>query len=166
MHADCIGIELPLSNYRLLQGISSLRGELETEPAQVEKVSVKLSVLVAEDNQVNQMVVRGLLNQIGIVPVFASDGREAVERICNGQQSFDLILMDCEMPEMDGFEATQKIRAWERLNQRNPIPIIALTAHILPEYTQKTTQVGMNGHLSKPVDKLALTALLQRYAQA
>lgn len=155
-------VELPLTNYRLVNNLQA--GESEKAAASEDTVSMQLNVLVAEDNKVNQMVVKGLLKQLGISPVFANNGVEVVDLFCDASKHFDLILMDCEMPELDGFEAAQKIRSWEQSLRRKSTPIIALTAHILNEYIEKATQVGMNGYLSKPIDKAALSAMLQQFA--
>ncbi|MFX4906756.1 response regulator, partial [Acinetobacter baumannii] len=73
-----------------------------------------LRVLVAEDNPVNRMVIKGLLGKLNIVPIFAENGVEACDAVQGASERFNLILMDCEMPEMDGFEATRAIRDYER----------------------------------------------------
>lgn len=109
-------------------------------------------ILVAEDNAVNQMVVKGMLNKINIEFDFANDGAIAVEKYRDSHQAFDLILMDCEMPNMDGFEATRAIRAFESQHKRRPIPIVALTAHVMQEHQEKSVASGMNGHLAKPLE--------------
>ncbi|WP_045827266.1 hybrid sensor histidine kinase/response regulator [Teredinibacter turnerae] len=123
----------------------------------------KLNVLVAEDNAVNRMVIEGLLNKHEIEPVFAEDGQEAVTAFETASPRFDLIFMDCEMPNMDGFEATEKIREHEKNRALTPMPIIALTAHVEAEHRQRVFNVGMNYYLTKPVtmDKLreALTSV-------
>lgn len=111
----------------------------------------ELKVLVAEDNVVNRMVIEGLLEKLGIKPEFAENGREAYESFTAQGKSFDLIFMDCEMPEMDGFEATLKIRKSEVDRGRPPTPIIALTAHVEAEHRQRVFDVGMNYYVSKPV---------------
>lgn len=109
-------------------------------------------ILVAEDNAVNQMVVKGMLNKINVAFEIANDGAIALEKIRNNAQTFDLILMDCEMPNMDGFEATRAIRDYEQRNNRSPIPIVALTAHVMEEHQRKSADSGMNGHLAKPLE--------------
>jgi signal transduction histidine kinase/CheY-like chemotaxis protein len=110
-----------------------------------------LRVLVAEDNPVNRMVIKGLLGKLSIVPVFAENGVEACDMAQQPKNRFSLILMDCEMPEMDGFEATRSIRDYERREALVPIPIIALTAHALQEHREAVFASGMNYYLSKPV---------------
>ncbi|WP_331344654.1 response regulator [Cellvibrio sp. UBA7661] len=111
----------------------------------------RLRVLVAEDNPVNRMVIKGLLSKLNIVPVFAENGVEACDIVTNASERFHVILMDCEMPEMDGFEATRTIRDYERREGLSAIPIIALTAHALQEHRDAVFACGMNYYLSKPV---------------
>jgi signal transduction histidine kinase len=110
-----------------------------------------LRVLLVEDNAVNQLLATDQLKQLGMEPVVLPDGADAVKVICADNAVFDLILMDCEMPGMDGFEATRKIRAWEAAQQRPATPIYALTAHVLAENSDKCRQAGMNGKLTKPI---------------
>ena len=110
-----------------------------------------LRVLVAEDNPVNRMVIKGLLGKLNIVPAFAGNGVEACDAVQGTSERFDLILMDCEMPEMDGFEATRSIRDYERREGLSATPIIALTAHALQEHREAVFASGMNYYLSKPV---------------
>ena len=123
--------------------------------------------LVAEDNSVNRLVVEGLLSQLGATAEFAHNGQDALACYLQSHASdstaqtgeaceppprpFDAILMDCEMPLMDGYEATRAIRAWEQENGREPIPIIALTAHVETQHKHQVFASGMNAYLSKPV---------------
>lgn len=111
----------------------------------------KLKVLLTEDNSVNQLIISALLKQIGIDAEIAPNGEEAFSLVSKQTTPFDLILMDCEMPILDGLEATRHIRAWEQSLQRKPIYIIALTAHALPEYHKRCLAAGMNDYLTKPL---------------
>ncbi len=120
-------------------------------------VITNLNVLVAEDNAVNRMVIEGLLNKFNIEPSFAENGVEALEMVTLENERYDLIFMDCEMPEMDGFEATSKIRDWEQNHSHNPVPIIALTAHVETEHRQRVFDCGMNYYLPKPISIDRLT---------
>jgi CheY-like chemotaxis protein len=86
------------------------------------------------------------------------DGKEALR--LTQEQTFDIILMDCEMPEMNGFDATIAIRQWEKENGRAPIPIIALTAHIMDEHKERSLQCGMNAYLAKPIELNELRDML------
>ncbi len=110
-----------------------------------------LHVLVAEDNKVNRKVVAGYLRRLNLVATYAEDGREATELYARNAPAWDLILMDCEMPGLDGFEATKQIRALERTKGFKPCCIVALTAHALPEYRDKALACGMDDYLTKPL---------------
>jgi DNA-binding response OmpR family regulator len=79
-------------------------------------------------------------------------------------QRYDLVLMDCEMPILDGFSATQQLRAWEAANQRQRTPVVALTAHILAEHKERARLAGMDGHMAKPVELSQLRELIQYWA--
>ena len=107
-----------------------------------------LSILLAEDHQVNQVLVTRLLEKEGYTVSVARNGREAFE--ARQTRDFDLILMDMQMPEMDGLEATEAIRAWEA-RHGGSIPILALTANAMQGDGEKCLEAGMNGYLSKPV---------------
>ena len=109
-----------------------------------------LKVLAAEDNGVNQLVLRTLLGQIGIEPTIVGDGRQALEAW--RRESWDLILMDVQMPEMDGLAATAAIRAEEREAGRRRTPIVALTADALAHQTAACRAHGMDGHIAKPIE--------------
>jgi len=106
-------------------------------------------VLVAEDNLVNQTVIKGVLKKLGIQPTVSNDGIEAIKCIKEQEKQFDLILMDCEMPEMDGYTATQEIRCFEDKN--TPHLIVGLSAHAVKERQDKAFDAGMNQYLTKPV---------------
>ena len=114
-------------------------------------------VLLADDNAVNLMVAQKMLLKLGASVVLASNGREAVERF--GADAFDLVLMDCQMPEMDGYEATGAIRAREMKEGRHT-PIVALTASALPQDRALSLAAGMDEHLPKPVTMASLRSLL------
>lgn len=113
-------------------------------------------VLVAEDNMINQVVAVSLLAHLGCTVDVASDGREAVRRWSEG--TYDLIFMDCQMPEMDGLEATRHIRAAESTPQH--IPIVALTANAMAEDRVACLDAGMDDHIAKPVTEEALVNAL------
>ena len=110
-----------------------------------------LRVLVAEDNPVNQIVTRGYLRRLGIEADIAEDGREAVQCYRDRRGQYDLILMDLDMPLLDGPSAARQIRALEHSNGWPRIRIVALSAHALPEYRERVVEAGMDGQLVKPV---------------
>ena len=118
------------------------------------------SILLAEDNPVNQKIALKLLEKLGLRATCVDNGREAVEKARTGH--FHLILMDCHMPEMDGYEATRTLRADDDPLLQE-IPILALTANALSTDVEKSLACGMNGHLSKPVRLHELHSALARY---
>ena len=115
-------------------------------------------VLVAEDNAVSSRVIQGMLSKLKVSCDAVDDGEKALQAVQQG--SYDLVLMDCEMHGMDGFTATELIRQWEQQHAMLPVPIIALTAHILPEHRERARLSGMNGHMAKPIDLAQLKTLL------
>ncbi|MGV8750319.1 response regulator, partial [Pseudomonas aeruginosa] len=119
-------------------------------------------ILVAEDNPVNQLVVRGFLAKRGYAVRLAGNGRLALDEYLRDPNGIQLILMDGEMPEMDGFEATRLIRREERAQGWPRVPIVALTAHILDEHRRAGIEAGMDAYLGKPVDRTELYATLER----
>lgn len=127
------------------------RGEVVT-PAQQESLKGK-RVLLAEDNVVNQKVMRRFLERWDVKMMIVNDGKEAVEAI--KKEHFDIVLMDLQMPEMDGYEATHAIRSLTDPNKRN-IPIIALTAAALKEVKEKVFACGMNDFVTKPFNPIEL----------
>ena len=127
-------------------------------------------ILVAEDNPVNQEVATGILETLGCAVVTAPNGRSAFRQFT--EESFDLVLMDCEMPVMNGIDATRRIREHELLVQALPdrkhkrrTPIIALTAHGLNEVRTQCLAAGMDDFLVKPFDNLQMAAVLLRWLQ-
>jgi signal transduction histidine kinase/CheY-like chemotaxis protein len=122
----------------------------------------RITVLVAVDNPVNQMVVRGLLERYDCTVVLANDGAEAVHLYKADAQRFQLVLMDGEMPHMDGFEATRQIRAYERSTQLPAVTIVALTAHVLDIHREAGAKAGMDVYLAKPLQAQALYAVIDR----
>ena len=125
----------------------------------------RLRVLVAEDNPVNQMVIDGLLRHIGIEAQMVNNGEEAVQAVLTTRPPFDLLLLDCEMPRLDGFGAARHIREHEARTGTGHLPIIAMTAHALAESRDRCLAAGMDDHLGKPLTLEQLIATLQRWAQ-
>jgi PAS domain S-box-containing protein len=127
------------------------------EPTQHQ--SLNLSVLAAEDNRVNQIVLKTLLNQIGVDPVLVEDGAMAVEAWEHGH--WDAILMDVQMPVMDGLAATAAIREREAATGRRRTPIIALTANAMSHQVSEYLSSGMDGHVAKPIEARRLFEALE-----
>lgn len=122
-----------------------------------------LNVLVAEDHPLSQKVINGMLAKLEVRSTLVVNGRDALQEAKSGL--YQLILMDCDMPEMDGFEATRRIRQWENMQRRAETPIIALTAHIMDEHKERSLACGMNAHLSKPVELSELRDTILRWAR-
>lgn len=120
-----------------------------------------LRALLVEDNEINQQIASELLEGVGANIVVANHGREGVDKLFTaGPGAFDLVLMDLQMPEMDGFQATAKIRSDNRFTQ---MPIIAMTAHATTDERERCLAAGMNDHVSKPIDPTLLYETLSRY---
>ena len=115
-------------------------------------------ILLVEDNETNQEIVLGLLEDSGILIDIANNGKEATQKVAKNPKLYELILMDLQMPVMDGFEATKIIRASDA-----DIPIIALSANAMVEDVQKTKEAGMNEHLNKPIEVEKLYETLLKY---
>ncbi len=120
----------------------------------------QLNILVAEDNQINQQVIIALLKKFRVSYTLANNGREAVEWACKEQ--FDLIFMDIMMPRMDGLEATEQIREFERQHQWQQVPIIALTAKAMKGDREEYLQRGMDGYVAKPINSKLLYEEMER----
>ncbi len=118
-------------------------------------------ILLAEDNIINQKVALGILKKLGLRADAVADGREALEALC--AIPYDLVLMDVQMPEMDGLEATRQIRNPQCAILNRNIPVIAMTAHAMAGDREKCLKAGMNGYVSKPIDPLALANELEKW---
>ncbi len=119
-----------------------------------------LRILVAEDNPVNATVAVKMLEKRGYHAELARDGRQALEML--GAKSYDAVLMDCQMPELDGYEAAAEIRRME--NGRTRTPVIAMTAHSMTGDREKCLAAGMDDYLSKPIRSEVLEEMLSRWA--
>jgi CheY-like chemotaxis protein len=117
-----------------------------------------IRILVAEDNPVNQKVALGLLRKIGYAAEVVPNGRQAIEALSRG--SFDIVFMDCQMPEMNGYEATKAIRRWESGSRRTWI--IALTANTMAGDREACIAAGMDDYVPKPIRSEALAASIWR----
>ena len=135
------------------------RPENKNEPAEMPDFTGK-RVLLAEDNEMNQMIAEAILTESGFIVEIACDGIEAVEKMKTAPAGYyDIILMDIQMPKMDGYEAAKQIRALDDKKKANT-PIVAVTANAFEEDRQTALEAGMNGHLAKPYDIPAIMETL------
>lgn len=134
----------------------------EVPPA--ERRQEKMRVLVAEDNAVNRQVIRAMLSRFALDVDAVVNGREALEALL--QKPYDLVLMDCQMPDMDGYEATRILRGRERETGRRRTPVAALTANAMKGDREKCLEAGMDDYLPKPFSREGLVALLHRWLDA
>ena len=123
------------------------------------------TVLLAEDNEVNALVAAAALRRFGLTVEHVSNGREVVERVCQSRQRPDLVLLDCQMPEMDGFEAARRIRAHEAEHGLPRLAVVALTANVFAQDREQCLAAGMDDFLAKPFNEAQLHAMLQRHLQ-
>ena len=122
----------------------------------------KFKILLVEDNLTNQKLTVKILSKLSLNCDIAGNGVEAVEAYKS--RDYDLVLMDCQMPEMDGYEATKQIRHIENTNGKNKhTPIIAITANAMAGDAEKCLNAGMDNYLSKPIDKSKLIDMISEY---
>lgn len=126
----------------------------------------KIRVLLAEDNEVNRLVIGHMLPPRSYLVTMAANGVEAVDKYCTAPAPFDIVLMDVSMPEMDGYEATIAIRDFEEKNGRAPAPIICLTAHVLQADIDRSVEAGMDDYLTKPINQERLGKVIGRWTGA
>jgi signal transduction histidine kinase/ActR/RegA family two-component response regulator len=152
----------PLARNALYQALR--RALLQEEPAEQYLLSKDFSdlrpakILLVEDNPVNQLVAKGMLSKLGCEVIISSHGGEALEQL--ERHTFDLVLMDCNMPVMDGYEASRQIR---RSGRWPHLPIIALTANAMPEERERCRAAGMSDYLAKPFRRAELINLLDQW---
>jgi CheY-like chemotaxis protein len=133
----------------------------EAEEAGSDEPERPLRILLAEDSPINQRLAVGLLERRGHSVAVANDGREALEAF--RKEHFDLILMDVQMPEMDGFEATEAIRFSDHDNA--DVPIVAMTAHAMKGDRERCLNSGMDAYISKPIRAQTLFETIRRHAR-
>jgi signal transduction histidine kinase/DNA-binding response OmpR family regulator len=142
-------------------GRENLLEPVNTEIIPVEKL--KGSILLAEDVDINREIVLALLEPASLKVDCAENGAEALRMFEEAPDKYDLILMDVQMPEMDGYEATRKIREYENENGTGHIPIVAMTANVFREDIERAQESGMDGHIGKPLDFGEVFGLLKKY---
>ena len=155
----------PVNFSKTLRAIESYREpkNIESFEKESEKQFDKMKILVAEDNPINQKLIRTTLEKFGIDVTLASNGQEAFE--LRKQNDYDLIFMDIQMPVMNGLEATSEILRYEEVNRISHIPIIALTANALTGDREKYMEAGMDNYISKPINIAELKNLIASYSE-
>lgn len=122
-----------------------------------------MHILAAEDNKINAQILKHILQGLDLEVTMTGDGGQCVEKLAEeAPGTFQLILMDIQMPEVDGLEATRRIRTLEQEELRN-IPIYAMTADIIPETIAEFERAGMNGYLAKPINVADLMTVIEKY---
>lgn len=154
-------LRLPLGRHRLYPLLGRIGGVDVAASAGGALATARLRVLVVEDNAINQAVARGMLEKLGCDIEMLDSGEPAVERVRRG--GLDLVLMDGEMPGMDGSEATRRIRAWEQEGNRPRLPIVAMTAHTGDSEVAGFLAAGMDDVIAKPVSLASLAARIDRF---
>jgi CheY-like chemotaxis protein len=155
----------PVHQSKLLDAISSVMrdaGEID-EPAPVELRHIEPQgrrILVAEDHTVNWMLVERLLGKRGHLAVNATNGEQVLEKL--QEEEFDLVLMDCQMPVLDGYETTRRLRELEAAGRRR-IPVVAMTAHAMHGDRERCLAAGMDDYLAKPITSASIDAILARW---
>lgn len=166
--ADRQILSMPLRREQLFRALCRAAGlEQDATGSRVAAVgtpasaSRALNLLLVEDNQVNQVVASGMLKKLGHTVTLAENGRQALEALQQSGGAFDIVLMDCQMPVMDGYEATRNIRAnpeWQDL------PVIAVTANVMQGDRDDCLESGMNDYITKPYNRADLKSIIDRWA--
>jgi two-component system sensor histidine kinase/response regulator len=160
----------PVKKTDLLDAIASIMGRKigpvagkipETKPIDFSKTR-SFNLLLVEDSADNRLIIQAYFKRVSDHIDIAENGTIAVEKFKSGK--YDLVLMDVQMPVMDGYTATSEIRKWEREQGRKETPIIALTAHAMKEDVQKSRDAGCTDHLTKPIKRATLMEAVQKYA--
>ncbi len=144
--------------------IDAPRSTAQPQRAPAPETPLKLRILLAEDNAVNQKLAVRLLEKLGHAVLLTNNGKEAVETLMLQPDEIDLVLMDVQMPEMNGFEATAAIRAWD-LARGEHTPIVAMTANAMKGDAQRCFDAGMDGYVSKPINRAQLLQEIEKHAK-
>ncbi|PKM22898.1 MAG: hypothetical protein CVV10_02000 [Gammaproteobacteria bacterium HGW-Gammaproteobacteria-14] len=152
-------VEMPIRTARLRHALIGLLAPTDNDDDSSAETMVPardirgMRVLVAEDNPVNQLVIENILRSIGCHVKAVSDGAQALDLVSANRAAWDVLLMDCEMPVMDGYEATRRIRDLEQVRGTTRLPIVGLSAHASDDYVGRARAAGMDEYLSKPVTR-------------
>ncbi len=155
----------PVSRFELIEGVAAVLADKPTGAPDtlitrhvIDETRRRLQILLVEDNPVNQQVATAMLRKRGHIVDVAENGHEAVDAV--GREKYDLVLMDLQLPEMDGYTASREIR---KDPQMADLPIVAMTAHAMPEERERCLAAGMNGHLPKPFKPHELFAVVEEF---
>ena len=158
----------PLKRKQLAEAINVARGTITTPDSEsssaTDSAEAPLRILLVEDNADNRLLFNAYLKKERCELVEAENGVEAVQHF--QQERFDLVLMDVQMPVMDGYTATREIRRWEAEHNKRPAPIVALTANAVKEDKDLSIEAGCNAHLTKPIKKKTLISAIHEYTSA
>src|SRR5436305_12365722 len=160
-------MELPTTSGKAAAKPRAARGRAKGPIAVAAEPAGGPRVLIVDDNAVNRQVMELILDTVGIDHSSAADGRAGLEAMQSG--AYDAVLMDIQMPVMDGLEATRRIRAWERTAGRSRAPILVVSANCLKEHVDAGRAAGADAHLNKPISAAELVSALDqqmRLAQA
>ncbi len=157
---DCLSAMLGRKEGQLTSESNGTAGE----PTATGSVKKRARILLAEDNAVNQMVALKILERFGYHAEAVSDGRQAL--LALREKPYDLVLMDCQMPEMDGMEAATAIRSSNSGVLNSKVPIIALTAHAMKGYRERCLEAGMNDYVGKPFRPKELSEKIELWLAA
>ncbi|MEM7039205.1 MAG: response regulator [Bacteroidota bacterium] len=130
-----------------------------SNPESILSAKIPLNILIAEDDDINQMMIRGAFAKLGYAPDMVANGRAAVEKV--GEAQYDMVFMDLYMPEMDGWEAVAAIRA-----AGHEMPIVAMTAEVDEEKLAKCKAIGMVDAIQKPITMASITEAIENYGKA
>lgn len=147
----------------LLDSESFEEGDLAVPQPPDEPEPLRGHVLLVEDNPVNALVAEAAMAQMGLTITLVTDGQQALDLLIPGPHPYDIVLMDCQMPVLDGVEATRRLRIHEHESGSPNVPVVALTANALPPDRQRCTAAGMDDHLPKPFRHEELAAVLRRH---
>ena len=136
--------------------------KLSVSPSESRPIQLDAKILLVEDNPINQIIAQKMLEKVGLKPMLANNGVEAMQKL--NEQIFDLVLMDCQMPEMDGFDTTREIRKLEiKATNQGSIPVVAMTANVMSGDRERCLEVGMDDYIGKPVQRDQLESVLGKW---
>jgi len=162
-------IHKPVKKSELLTSINAALGRAQKKESKGNKRTnatidgAPLKILLVEDNRDNRNLILAYLKKSPHGIETAENGQVAVDKFMSGE--YDLVLMDIEMPVMDGYAATRRIREWENKTNSKPTPVLALTAHALNEHKEKSREAGCDGHITKPIKKAVLLEAIEKYSK-